>query len=78
MPTRSSRKPRDTNEVAFSVVQRATGQAPPEEPSTKNQAAVELGRLGGKKGGAARAKKLTPEQRSEIAKKAAQSRWAKS
>ena len=41
----------------------------------KNQAAVELGRLGGMKGGAARAAKLTPEQRSEIAKKAAQGRW---
>ena len=77
MPTRSSKKPRDTNEVAFSVVQRATGQAPPEEPSTKNQAAVELGRLGGKKGGVERAKRLTPEQRSEIAKKAAATRWGR-
>lgn len=44
-------------------------------PPEKNQAAVELGRLGGKKGGKARAKSLTPEQRSEIAKKAAQARW---
>lgn len=43
----------------------------------KNAAAVELGRLGGKKGGAARAAKLTKERRSEIAKKAAQARWAK-
>jgi hypothetical protein len=43
----------------------------------KNRAAVALGRLGGKKGGKARAKKLTPEQRSEIAKKAAKARWAK-
>jgi hypothetical protein len=43
----------------------------------KNKAAQELGRLGGLKGGKARAAKLTEEQRSEIAKKAAQARWAK-
>ncbi len=41
----------------------------------KNRAAVELGRLGGLKGGPARAAKLTPEQRSEIARKAARARW---
>jgi hypothetical protein len=43
----------------------------------KNLAAVILGRLGGKKGGKARAKKLTPEQRSDIARRAAQARWQK-
>lgn len=43
----------------------------------KNPAAVALGRLGGKKGGKARAKKLTAEQRREIAKKAAEARWRK-
>lgn len=43
----------------------------------KNPAAVELGRLGGRKGGNARAAKLTPERRSEIARKAAQTRWLK-
>jgi hypothetical protein len=43
----------------------------------KNPAAVALGRLGGRKGGKARSAKLTPEQRSAIAKKAAQGRWAK-
>jgi hypothetical protein len=50
-----------------------------EEKTTegKNPAAVALGRLGGKKGGAARAKKLTAEQRQEIARKAAQARWKK-
>lgn len=42
----------------------------------KNQAAVALGRLGGLKGGKARAAKLTPEQRSEIARRAAKARWA--
>jgi hypothetical protein len=41
----------------------------------KNRAAVALGRLGGRKGGPARAEKLSPEQRSEIARKAALSRW---
>ncbi len=46
-----------------------------ESKRVKNRAAVALGRLGGKKGGPARAEKLTPEQRSEIARKAAVSRW---
>ena len=57
---------------------------PPEEvaqrtppPVEKNPAAVALGKLGGAKGGAARAAKLTKEQRSEIAKKAAAARWKK-
>lgn len=48
-----------------------------EEAGGKNPAAVALGRLGGKKGGKARAAKLTKEQRSAIARKAAQARWAK-
>jgi hypothetical protein len=43
----------------------------------KNPAAVALGRRGGKKGGPARAAKLTPEQRSESARKAVQARWAR-
>ena len=43
----------------------------------KNPAAVALGRLGGKKGGPARAKKLSKKRRSEIAKKAAEARWKK-
>ena len=43
----------------------------------KNPAAVALGKRGGKKGGPARARKLTPERRSEIARKAVQTRWAK-
>lgn len=44
---------------------------------SKNKAAVALGRLGGKRGGLARAAKLTPEQRSTIARKAAEARWAR-
>lgn len=63
----------DTNKRAKSIVDIATG----ETQNTKNPAAVELGRLGGLKGGKARAASLTPEQRSEIAKKAAAKRWEK-
>jgi len=61
-------------------VDQATGQEPTEEQppvQEKNPAAVALGKLGGKKGGPARAQKLTAEERSEIAKKAAFSRWGK-
>ena len=79
MPTRSS-KPRDANQAAKHILDQLTGDAPKEEPPpapVKNAAAVELGRLGGKKGGAARAQALTPEQRSAIAKTAAGARWKK-
>lgn len=69
--------PKDFNQIAFEVVQKATGQIPKEEPPdpNKNPAAVTLGRLGGLKGGKARAQKLSPELRKAIAKKAAQARW---
>jgi hypothetical protein len=77
MPNRSGRK-QDLNERAFSIVQQLTGEARrPDENGGKNPAAVALGRLGGLKGGRARADSLTGEQRSELAKKAAESRWAK-
>ncbi len=66
--------------MAFQIVSEATGEKKPAEPetSTKNPAAVALGRLGGLKGGKARAEKLSAKKRKEIAKKAAQSRWNKS
>jgi hypothetical protein len=51
--------------------------APEVEKPTKNPPTQALGKLGGLKGGNARAKKLTPEQRAEIAKKAAQAWWGK-
>jgi hypothetical protein len=79
MPNRSSNRgkgPKDANEIAFAVVQQATGQAPKPE-KIKNPAAVTLGRLGGLKGGKARAESLTPAKRKAIAKKAAAARWAK-
>lgn len=74
MPKRSSKK--DINEIAASILGSATKE-PAKEVPQKNPAAVALGRLGGLKGGKARAEKLTPERRKEIARKAAQSRWAK-
>ena len=60
------------NQLAKRIVDEATGEEPiTPPPPQKNQAAVELGRLGGKKGGKARAEKLTPAQMSEIARTAA-------
>jgi len=78
MPDRSKKKPRDVNALAAAILRDATGDEPtPPEPEEreKDPAAVSLGRKGGLKGGKARAAKLTPEQRSEIAKKAAAKRW---
>ena len=70
-------KKKDVNELAFDIVQKATGEKPKEEPTDKNPHAVALGRLGGLKGGKARNKALTKERRSEIARKAAKARWKK-
>jgi len=67
--------PSDVNSLAAKIVERAT--AEPDDRPKKNPAAVALGRLGGKKGGVARAKKLSAKKRSSIAKKAAQARWQK-
>jgi hypothetical protein len=77
MPKRS-RMPRDPNRNAKAVVDFATRQRDPDDaPRPKNPAAVELGRMGGKIGGKRRAAKMTPEQRSDSARKAALARWAK-
>ena len=83
---KQSKRPRDLNVRAADTVARATGQEPetvpevtqsPEPtPEERHAAAVALGRLGGKKGGPARARKLTQEQRRESAKKAANARWS--
>lgn len=76
MPDRSRKRPTDPNELAKQIVDEATGAAPPFDPDGgKDPAAVALGRKGGLKGGKARAAKMTPEQRSEAARKAAQARW---
>ncbi len=78
MPKRSSKQgPTDINSLAASIVAQATDETPKEdEDDGKNPAAVALGRLGGLKGGRARAKSLSKKKRSEIAKKAAKARWA--
>ncbi len=70
MPKRSSKRPQDVNVLAADIVEQATG-------DDKNPHAVALGRLGGLKGGKARAKKLTSAERREIARKAAQARWSR-
>ena len=68
--------PRDPNQLAKAVVDFATRQREPDpEPRQKNPAAVELGRMGGLKGGKARAASLTPEERADSARKAARARW---
>jgi hypothetical protein len=83
MPERSKKRdprPRDPNQRAFQIILEATGQAPKTEPPTeekKNPHAVALGRLGGLKGGTARAASLSPKKRSQIAAKAAETRWGK-
>jgi hypothetical protein len=66
---------KDANVLAYEIVQQATGQMPKPERTQKNPAAVSLGRLGGLKGGKARAEKLSALERKAIAKKAAQARW---
>ena len=79
MPIRSSKNP-DANQTAFQGMQSLLERLDPEslpKPKEKNPAAVALGKLGGAKGGAARAAKLSPKKRSEIAKKAAQQRWVR-
>ena len=78
MPDRSRKRPTDPNELAAQIVDEATGEAPPFDPDEgKDPAAVALGRKGGLKGGKARADKMTAEQRSESARRAAQARWSK-
>jgi hypothetical protein len=75
------KRPRDPNQLAKSIIDIATGQKPDRDPTPEEQgkdpAAVALGKKGGLKGGAARAASMTPEQRSETAKKAAKARWNK-
>jgi hypothetical protein len=75
---KNPKRPRDTNQLAKLIVDIATGEQTDPSPDTdKDPAAVALGRKGGLKGGKARARKLSPKKRSEIAKKAAAARWTK-
>jgi len=73
MPKRSS-KPRDLNSLAASIV----GDATNDDVGEAETAAQMNGRNGGLKGGKARAERLSPQERSEIATKAARARWASS
>ena len=80
MPKRSSKKKtEDINVIATKIVKQTTDKSIPKssKPKEKNPHAVALGRLGGLKGGIARAEKLSPEKRKEIARKAANKRWGK-
>lgn len=77
MPERSRKRSRDPNELAKQLVDEATGEQPKYDPDEgKDPAAVALGRRGGLKGGKARAAKMTPEERSSAARKAAAARWS--
>lgn len=79
MPERSKKRPRDPNQLAYQIMLESTGQTEKFDPiaadPAKNPHAVALGRMGGLKGGAARAASLSPRKRSQIAAKAAKTRW---
>ncbi|MBX3508496.1 MAG: RNA-binding protein [Parvibaculum sp.] len=70
------KRPRDTNQLAKLIADIATGEKE-DAPEPQESSMAKLGREGGLKGGKARAASLTPEQRREIAQKAAKSRWSK-
>lgn len=74
--TKRTNPRKDFTQIAFDVVQKATGEAEPGEPiDEKKKSAIESGGLVVLRVVKARAEKLTPEERSEIAKKAAKKRW---
>lgn len=77
MPDRSRKPPPDPNQIAKFIVDAATGAGENLKVTRKekNPAAVALGRLGGRKGGRARAEKMSAAERSNIAKAAALARW---
>jgi hypothetical protein len=68
---KQSKKPADLNRLAAAIVGDATDEAP-QEPESRQAAA---GRLGGAKGGKERASRMTPEERSAAARRAANARW---
>jgi hypothetical protein len=76
MPDRSRKRPRDPNQLGKLIVDIATGEVEDvPDHSGKDPAAVALGRKGGLKGGKARAARMTAEERSEAARRAARKRW---
>ena len=82
MTEKHPKRPRDPNQLAKSIIDIATGQKPDRDPTPeelgKSAKAVARGKAGGAKGSPARAASLTAEQRAEIARVAAQTRWKKS
>jgi hypothetical protein len=78
MPKRSRTGKPDVNQMAANLIDAISGDLPEEQPDKdKNPAAVALGKPGGLKGGKARAAKLSPKRRKQIARQAAKSRWNK-
>lgn len=77
MTGKAPKRPRDANQLAKAIVDLATGAASEAEKDEASSAAAILGRMGGLKGGVARAKKLSPEERKRIAASAARARWGK-
>lgn len=75
--SKKPKRPRDPNKLGKFIVDIAIGKKKDSIDNKKNKANVETGRIGGLKGGKARAMKLSPKKRSEIARKAAQKRWKK-
>lgn len=72
------KRPKDTNQLAKVIVDIATGQTVEPDPyEGKNRQKAESGKLGGLKGGTERAKRLTSEERTKIARAAAKTRWSK-
>lgn len=75
---RSSKLPKDPNQLAAEIVRLSTEESEPKtERSTISEYLAKIGRKGGLKGGKARAEKLSPRKRRDIARKAAEKRWSK-
>jgi len=81
MAEKHPKRPRDMNQWAKHMVDLATGEVDDREPTSEEQgkdpAAVKRGKAGGVKGGKARAAKMTPQERSEAARRAVQARWSR-
>ncbi len=70
-----TKRPRDPNALAKSIVDIATGQVEDRDPTPEEQGKDPSAAALGRKGGQARAKAMSAEQRAEIAKRAARKRW---
>lgn len=69
--------PRDVNQRAKAILDLMTGEREPEDEPERDPVAVESGRRGGKIGGKVRAERMSPEERADSARRAAQARWDK-